>query len=157
MKTAYPFRFGTVFIEYEQDLLVSLICSPEPYEITEQDRNTRSEFTDSVMKQVNEFLDGTRTSFDLNYELSGTEFQKKVWNALLRIPYGETRTYKQIAEKIGNPAACRAVGMANNKNRLHLIIPCHRVIGADGSLTGYAGGLEMKRCVLEKEREKRPV
>ena len=84
----------------------------------------------------------------------GTDFQKKVWEALKAIPYGETRSYAQIAAAAGNPKACRAVGGANNKNPLPVIIPCHRVIGADGSLTGYGGGLEIKRFLLNLEREK---
>ena len=83
--------------------------------------------------------------------MEGTPFQKKVWNALQNIPYGETRTYKQIAEEIGNPKACRAVGMANNKNPMIIVVPCHRVIGANGKLVGYGGGLEMKRALLDLE------
>ena len=82
---------------------------------------------------------------------AGTDFQKKVWSALCRIPYGETRSYKDIAEKIGNPKAVRAVGGANNKNRFMIVVPCHRVIGADGSLTGYAGGIDKKIILLRHE------
>ncbi|MDE6110711.1 MAG: methylated-DNA--[protein]-cysteine S-methyltransferase, partial [Eubacterium sp.] len=82
------------------------------------------------------------------------EFQLKVWNELCNIPYGETRSYKDIAEKIGNPKAVRAVGGANNKNKLMIIVPCHRVIGANGSLTGYAGGIDVKKILLELEQSK---
>ncbi len=152
MKTAYAFPFGTLIIEYEEDILLKLRCTEEKYTISEEEIGLRSDFTELVMRQVNEFLQGNRTQFDLSYRMEGTEFQKKVWNALLKIPYGETRTYGQIAKDIGNPRAGRAVGMAGNKNPLLLIIPCHRMIGADGSLTGYAGGLTLKRYLLDIER-----
>ncbi len=101
--------------------------------------------------QIAEYLDGKRQTFDLPLTPRGTDFQIKVWNTLQKIPYGETRSYKQIAEAIGNPKAVRAVGMANNRNPIPIIIPCHRVIGADSSLTGYAGGLSLKQKLLELE------
>ena len=107
--------------------------------------------TDTVYSQINEYLDGSRKTFNFPYELRGTEFQKKVWTELCKIPYGETRTYKDIAVAIGNPKASRAVGMANNKNPIIIAVPCHRVIGANGSLTGYAGGLGMKAALLSLE------
>ncbi len=102
-------------------------------------------------KQVAEYLNGKRTVFDLPLEPAGTEFQKSVWAALQTIPYGETRSYGDIAKQIGNPKSCRAVGMANNRNPISIVIPCHRVIGADGSLVGYGGGLELKQKLLELE------
>lgn len=103
-------------------------------------------------QELVEYAEGRRKSFDLPLAAKGTEFQKKVWDALRSIPYGETRTYKQIAEQVGNPKGCRAVGMANNKNPIGIIVPCHRVIGSDGSLTGYAGGVDIKRRLLELEQ-----
>ena len=87
----------------------------------------------------------------------GTAFQQKVWKALLEIPYGETRTYGEIAAAIGSPKACRAVGMANRRNPIWIVVPCHRVVGAGGSLTGYAGGLAMKEALLQLERKNRTV
>ena len=102
--------------------------------------------------QLLAYLKGSRKGFTLELDPAGTEFQKEVWNALREIPYGETRSYKQIAERTGRPKACRAVGQAANKNPLPIVIPCHRLVGANGSLTGYAGGLEMKRYLLELER-----
>ncbi|MFA9422428.1 MAG: methylated-DNA--[protein]-cysteine S-methyltransferase [Sedimentibacter sp.] len=105
-------------------------------------------------KQLNEYLDGVRKEFDLPLNPTGTDFQKKVWSALCNIPYGETRSYKQIAEVLGNSKASRAVGMSNNKNPIMIFIPCHRVIGADGSLVGYAGGLDMKEKLLALEKGK---
>ena len=105
--------------------------------------------------QLGEYFGKTRREFDLPLNPEGTDFQKKVWEALKAIPYGETRSYAQIAAAAGNPKACRAVGGANNKNPLPVIIPCHRVIGADGGLTGYSGGLEIKRFLLNLERENR--
>ena len=103
-------------------------------------------------QQFDEYFDGKRKSFNLPLSLSGTEFQMKVWNALQNIPYGETISYGELAAIIGNPKASRAVGMANNRNPIPIIVPCHRVIGHDGSLTGYAGGLELKRLLLELEK-----
>ena len=101
--------------------------------------------------QLTEYLKGERKTFDLPLNPHGTEFQKRVWKALCEIPYGETRTYKQIAEAIGNPKAVRAVGMANNRNPLLIVVPCHRVIGADGKLVGYAAGLDKKAFLLRLE------
>jgi len=102
--------------------------------------------------QLSEYFDGKRKIFDLPLVLHGTDFQLTVWKALQNIPYGETRSYGQLAATVGNPKASRAVGMANNRNPIAIIIPCHRVIGHDGSLTGYAGGLEVKRQLLELEQ-----
>lgn len=102
-------------------------------------------------EQLEEYFAGSRRSFDLPLSPKGTEFQLSVWRALLDIPYGETRTYGQIAHAIGSPKAARAVGMANNKNPIAIIIPCHRVIGADGRLVGYAGGLGKKELLLALE------
>ncbi len=104
-------------------------------------------------KQLEEYLKGTRKSFDVKINPKGTEFQKKVWEALRAIPYGETRTYKQIAEAVGNPKASRAVGMANNKNPIICITPCHRVIGANNKLVGFACGLEVKEQLLRMENK----
>lgn len=104
-----------------------------------------------AVRQIEEYFAGTRRTFDFPTAPEGTAFQRAVWEALRRIPYGQTRTYRQIAEAIGRPAACRAVGMANHRNPIAIVIPCHRVVGADGSLTGYAGGLEVKARLLELE------
>ncbi|NNJ29781.1 methylated-DNA--[protein]-cysteine S-methyltransferase [Lacrimispora defluvii] len=110
--------------------------------------------TDLIKKtvlQLNEYLIGERTQFDLPLKPEGTAFQKKVWEALCTIPYGQTRSYKEIAVQIGNEKACRAVGMANNRNPISIIIPCHRVIGADKSLVGYGRGLDIKVKLLNLE------
>jgi len=109
-----------------------------------------------VRKQVEEYCAGERTEFDLELAPSGTDFQRAVWNALLEIPYGETRSYGEIAYAIGQPKAARGVGAANHANPIGLIVPCHRVIGADGSLTGYGGGLPLKRALLAHEAAHRP-
>lgn len=105
-----------------------------------------------AFNQIEEYLDGKRFHFDLPLLAKGTEFQQRVWSELRKIPYGETRSYKDIAIAIGNPKASRAVGMANNKNPLGIVVPCHRVIGSNGSLTGYAGGLGVKEKLLYLER-----
>lgn len=103
--------------------------------------------------ELEEYFAGTRREFTLPLAPSGTSFQQAVWNALRTIPYGLTRSYKQIAEQIGCPAACRAVGMANNRNPIAIVIPCHRVVGSGGKLIGYAGGLNAKAYLLNLEKE----
>jgi methylated-DNA-[protein]-cysteine S-methyltransferase len=104
-----------------------------------------------VSIQLNEYFAGVRRSFDLEIAPAGTPFQQRVWRELTRIPWGETRSYRDIAVAVGRRGAARAVGMANNRNPLPIVIPCHRVIGADGSLTGYAGGLQTKAWLLALE------
>jgi methylated-DNA-[protein]-cysteine S-methyltransferase len=102
-------------------------------------------------KQLSEYIAGQRTEFDLPLQPDGTEFQQQVWQALLTIPFGETASYLDIALAIGNPKACRAVGAANGKNPIPIVIPCHRIIGSNGKLTGYAGGLPRKMYLLALE------
>lgn len=104
-------------------------------------------------RQLEEYFAGRRRTFDLPIQPQGTDFQKSVWQALCEIPYGKTASYGDVARKIGNSKACRAVGMANNRNPIAIIIPCHRVVGADGKLTGYAGGLDKKEFLLKLEDE----
>lgn len=101
--------------------------------------------------QLEEYFAGRRTQFDIKISSNGTEFQKKVWNELMRIPFGRTMTYQQMARQLGDPKVIRAAASANSKNPISIIIPCHRVIGSDGSLTGYAGGLHRKKWLLEHE------
>jgi len=103
--------------------------------------------------QIEEYLAGKRKKFALSLVMYGTEFQAAVWRALQDIPYGETRSYKEIAAAIGRPTAVRAVGMANHRNPISIIVPCHRVIGHNGSLVGYGGGLPLKRRLLELEQQ----
>lgn len=112
-----------------------------------------SAFPDAV-RQLGEYFDGARTEFDLKLNLRGTDFQRRVWKALMTIPYGETRSYGEIARQIGSPTAFRAVGLANGRNPIAIIVPCHRVIGSNGTLTGYGGGLERKQALLDLERSK---
>jgi len=102
-------------------------------------------------RQLNEYFAGTRKTFDLFLDFTGTDFNKMVWTALLTIPYGETRSYGQIAQQIGKPGVARAVGVANARNPISIVAPCHRVIGANGKLTGFAGGLEAKAFLLSLE------
>lgn len=104
--------------------------------------------------QLEEYFSGSRTQFDLPLAAKGTDFQQSVWQALCKIPYGETWSYQQLADEIGNPKAVRAVGLANGKNPISVIVPCHRVIGKNGKLTGYAGGVETKEKLLQLERSK---
>lgn len=114
---------------------------------------TSDRLLDRAEHQLAEYFAGKRTGFDLPLASDGTEFQKKVWSELLRIPYGETASYGEIARRLGyEPGISRAVGAANGANPIPIVVPCHRVIGADGSLTGYAGGIDRKRTLLELER-----
>lgn len=106
-----------------------------------------------ALDQLEGYFGGRLTRFDLPLRLGGTEFQRRVWDALLQIPYGETASYGEIANRIGTPGAARAVGLANGRNPVGIIVPCHRVIGSDGSLTGYGGGLHRKLTLLQLERD----
>ncbi|MBN2879588.1 MAG: methylated-DNA--[protein]-cysteine S-methyltransferase [Clostridia bacterium] len=110
-------------------------------------------FFDDVKSELKEYFEGSRKAFSIKLNPSGTAFQKNIWNILMRIPYGETRTYSQIATDAGNPNASRAAGSAAGRNPIPIIIPCHRVIGASGQLTGYAFGVEMKKNLLELEKK----
>lgn len=120
--------------------------------LTPLSRNESHPVLCEAERQLQEYFAGTRQRFTLSYDPSGTPFQQKVWAALLTIPFGETRSYRQIAEQIGHPKAVRAVGAANGKNPLSIMAPCHRVIGSNGKLTGFAGGLPVKAFLLELER-----
>ncbi len=110
-----------------------------------------------AVDQLESYFAGELFDFDLEIDLVGTTFQRSVWEALLTIPYGETRSYGEIAAQIGSPTASRAVGLANGHNPIGIIVPCHRVIGANGSLTGYGGGLDRKRALLALEKMRKPA
>ena len=113
-------------------------------------------FLKEGVKQIDEYFNGQRKSFFLKLSLRGTEFQNSVWRRLIKIPYGQTYSYGEFATAIGKPAACRAVGNANGKNPISIIVPCHRLIGSDGSLTGYGGGLWRKEWLIKHEKGYRP-
>ncbi len=121
--------------------------STPPQPSWEQNRGAFAE----VIRQLQAYFRGDLKGFDLPLALDGTEFQLRVWNALRTIPYGETISYSQLAQRIGNPKAVRAVGLANGSNPIPIIVPCHRVVGSDGSLTGFGGGLSTKKMLLELE------
>lgn len=120
-----------------------------------EERKAEGVLARQLERELTEYFEGRRREFSLPLHPCGTPFQIRVWRALLEIPYGETRSYQEIATAVGNPKACRAVGMANNKNPLPLLIPCHRVIGSSGKLTGYGGGLDKKEKLLALEKEGR--
>ena len=111
----------------------------------------------AAVEQLAAYFAGELTEFDIELELVGTEFQRKVWKALRAIPYGETRSYGEIAEQIGSPGASRAVGLANGRNPIGIIVPYHRVIGATGGMTGYGGGIDRKRTLLALEKSRKPA
>lgn len=110
-----------------------------------------------AIEQLDAYFAGQLTEFDVDMDLAGTDFQRRVWAALRTIPYGETRSYGEIAAQIGAPGASRAVGLANGRNPVSIIVPCHRVVGSTGSLTGYGGGLDRKRLLLALEKERQPA
>lgn len=154
----YSFPIGRLCIQEENEKIIGIHIVENITDKGNSDKEflqikeEETPFIKRVHSQLTEYFGGQRQDFNLPLNPSGTEFQQKVWKALCTIPYGETCSYQDIAGKIGNPKACRAVGGANNKNPIIIIIPCHRVIGADGSLVGYGGGLSVKEYLLDLEK-----
>ncbi|SHI31358.1 methylated-DNA--[protein]-cysteine S-methyltransferase [Parasporobacterium paucivorans] len=148
----YSTMIGEVTIASSEDVITNIyfgnVHLPFPEKETEILRRTALE--------LKEYLNGDRKNFDVPIELKGTEFEVSVWNELQNIPYGETACYSQIAERIGNPKACRAVGGANGRNPIPIIIPCHRVISKDKTLGGFSGGLDIKEKLLAVEKNNLP-
>ncbi|MCK0155893.1 methylated-DNA--[protein]-cysteine S-methyltransferase [Cellulophaga sp. F20128] len=148
MEVAYiKTPLGIAKIEGDSDGLATVTVLDDTEELT----TVIPEILEDVVYQLQEYFEGKRETFDLVLNPSGTAFQKTVWDALLQIPYGKTCAYLELAKLLGDPKAIRAVAAANAKNPLWIIVPCHRVIGSDGSLTGYAGGLHRKKWLLEHE------
>jgi methylated-DNA-[protein]-cysteine S-methyltransferase len=146
---------GLVALEFDTRLPGQQSIRPNPRDLRQEKRTLVFEDSPAVMRpylrELEEYLGGKRHEFSFPLDLRGTDFQIACWRALLAIPYGETRTYADIARSVGKPNAFRAVGMANNRNPLAIVVPCHRVIASDGTLCGYGGGLETKRKLLELE------
>lgn len=152
IKMASP--VGTLKLVAHDTALVAVLWeneNPKRVRLAELVENAQHPILLETQKQLNEYFAGQRQKFDVPLDFEGTEFQQKVWQALLTIPFGETRSYKQIAEQIGNVKAVRAVGAANGKNPISIIAPCHRVVGTNGKLVGFAGGLENKDVLLKLE------
>ena len=147
---SYNSPIGVLLIGLEAHAVLSLKLSEE----SPPDKPS-CPLAQAVICQLQEYFDGCRTEFDLPLAVKGTPFQQQVWKELCRIPYGQTRTYGEIAAAIGKPGAARAVGMACNRNPLWILIPCHRVVGSGNRLTGYAGGLSMKQFLLELEQTRK--
>ncbi len=143
----YNSIIGDIFISADENFLLSVKFVNHNFIENKENKIIRQ-----TIKQLNEYFNGKRKKFELPLNPKGTEFQKKVWLQLMNIPYGKTATYKDIATLIGNTNASRAVGNANNKNPIAIIIPCHRVIGSNNKLTGYAGGLDKKEKLLNLEK-----
>jgi O-6-methylguanine DNA methyltransferase len=146
---------GLVALEFDARLPGQQSIRPNPRDLRAENEQQRFEVDPARMKlfvdQVEKYFSGERREFNFPLDLRGTEFQVSCWRALLAIPYGETRTYADIAKAVGNPKGFRAVGMANNRNPIAIVVPCHRVIASDGTLCGYGGGLDTKRKLLELE------
>lgn len=147
---AYPSPIGRLVIAADGDGRITDLTFDE---IPEGAIETETPAIVDAWRQLDEYFRGVRIDFDIALNPSGTEFQRAVWSELCRIPYGQTKTYGQIAVCVGNPKGSRAVGMANNRNPIAIIIPCHRVVGTGGKLTGYAGGLDKKSFLLDLEQE----
>ncbi len=143
----YSSPIGDLFITANHDALLRINWNIRNYEYNS------NEITELTILQLKEYFAGKRKTFTIPLKLEGTPFQKSVWEALQKIEYGTSKSYSWISKKINNPKATRAVGNANNKNPIPIIVPCHRVIRADGRLGGYAGGLEIKKYLLNLERE----
>lgn len=152
MTDSYTFNtpIGFLTIREEEQKLTELFW--EANSVQTMKNELHSDFLYEVYTQVNEYLTGRRKQFDVPLKYQGTQFQQSVWQELQKIPYGETRSYQEIAAVIGNEKAVRAVGQANNKNPIMIIIPCHRVIHKNGDITGFACGLEVKQYLLELEK-----
>jgi len=148
----YDTPFGKVLIESDGSAITQIKTE---LNAKQNGKKGADALTDKAATQLEEFFQGKRKVFDVPLSPHGIGFQHLVWDALRKIPYGETRSYKQIAQAINKPNACRAVGLANNKNPIWIMIPCHRVIGTNGKLTGYGGGLKMKQGLLDIEKLKR--
>ena len=147
----YDTKIGTICLAEEDGYITNLYFKDE-WDLEESEVR-ETPLIKEAKKQLDEYLVGNRKEFDLPLKAKGTEFQQEVWQALQEIPYCETRYYGEIAEKIGNPKASRAVGLANNRNPISIFIPCHRVIGKNGKLVGYGGGLDIKEHLLNLERK----
>ena len=143
---------GPLTLAGEGPVLTNLRMVDQTYEPDRADWTLDDRAFPDAVEQLQAYFAGELREFDLRLEMHGTDFQRRVWNALRSIPYGETRSYGEIAQQIGSPTAFRAVGLANGHNPVAVIVPCHRVIGANGNLTGFGGGLERKSALLELER-----
>jgi methylated-DNA-[protein]-cysteine S-methyltransferase len=143
----YPTPVGTLHIAEESGAITDIRFHP-----VSDAETLETALLKLAAEQLFEYFEGRRYLFELPLNAKGTSFQRTVWNTLIQIPYGETRSYKELAAVAGNAKACRAVGMANNKNPISIVIPCHRVIGANGRLVGYGGGLDIKSTLLELEQ-----
>ncbi|OBK76856.1 methylated-DNA--[protein]-cysteine S-methyltransferase [Mycobacterium sp. 1274761.0] len=148
---------GVLTLAGRDDRLMHLRMVDQTYEPSRDNWQVDDQAFPDAVEQLESFFEGELFDFDLDLDLVGTTFQRSVWAALLTIPYGETRSYGEIAAQIGSPGAFRAVGLANGHNPIGIIVPCHRVIGANGSLTGYGGGLDRKRALLAMEKSRKPL
>ena len=143
--------FGLLHLKATEDALVEIYFSEEEEEKNQESLSPSSAIIVRAIEQLNEYFEGKRTTFDLPLAPEGTKFQRQVWSTLRSIPFGSTISYSRLSEKLGNPKAIRAVGRANGQNPIPIIIPCHRVVGSNNELVGYAGGIERKRRLLQHE------
>lgn len=142
-------KIGIIYLVASENGLQGVFLEKQRIPMEIDSENT---FLNQAELQLNEYFKGERTEFDIPLDIQGTEFQKQVWKQLIKIPYGETRSYKDIARAVNNSKASRAIGNANGQNPICIIIPCHRVISSDGSLGGYSGGINIKKKLLKLEK-----
>jgi len=152
MQYYYPYQtpIGNIWIVEDSNYIVKINYKIDIHDMEKKE----TELIKKTFQQLMDYFAGKRRSFDIPIKLTGTKFQMQVWEALQTIPYGETWSYKHLAETVGNPKGCRAVGLANNRNPISIIVPCHRVVGIKGDLVGYAGGIDTKKYLLDIEQNK---
>ena len=148
-KTYYSSPLGWIEIQASNDAVSSVVFCDD----RKSDEQNGSAILTECVRQLDEYFKGQRKTFDIPVSQEGTSFQQSVWNVLTTIPYGKTVSYADVAKMLNKPKSARAVGAANGQNRVWIIVPCHRVIGANGSLTGYAGGIERKKWLLDHEKQ----
>lgn len=152
----YETKIGTLIIVENENRISRIETVKTNIEYT-KGKKVETKLIKKAYEQISEYLEGKRKEFTLPLLIKGTKFQEKVWNALLQIPYGETRTYGEIAKQIGNEKASRAVGGANHNNKVMIVVPCHRVIGSNKKLVGYVGGLDIKETLLKLEQQNKYI
>lgn len=147
-------KIGIIYLLASEENLTGILWTKQNIPLTTKLSldNKAHRILSTASIQIEEYLAGQRTTFSLPFQMNGTPFQKRVWEELLKVPYGKTLSYKELAKKVGSPNAVRAVGTANGKNLFSLIVPCHRIIASDGTLAGYAGGISIKEKLLALEK-----
>jgi len=152
----YPSPIGTILIECTDEFISAILFADKQNDLKNEDLDIKESVKNNGLinkcqQQLKEYFEGSRREFDIPFQQTGTAFQQKIWSALVQIPYGKTLSYQELSKRTGDVKAIRAVGTTNGKNQLSIVVPCHRVVGGNGDLTGYSGGLWRKKWLLEHE------